>query len=254
MADGAIEVKLSLKGRPIREFVFSEPRVTIGRDPQCHIVLDNPGISRCHAELLREDAGFYINDQESANGTFLNDVPVTRAHLTDGDRIRIGKFLLVLKIGAERQTVPAADGERTAFPESIMVLQPAQVDRLLQQTKQAEQQAASRRPNPESARPVPLPDLTRRSTEPVAVGNVLRAPQTSLSRPAAPQTSVAPPPAPPLSLHRTSSSGGAGSHAAAVGAQTSGPASWIRAHIIALEIGFTAGLAVGILIAMTVLG
>ena len=91
MADGAIEVKLSLKGRPIREFVFSEPRVMIGRDPQSHIVLDNPGISRCHAELVREEDGFYINDQESANGTFLNDVPVTRSHLKDGDRIRIGR-------------------------------------------------------------------------------------------------------------------------------------------------------------------
>lgn len=253
MADGAIEVKLSLKGRPIREFVFSEPRVTIGRDPQCQIVLDNPGISRCHAELLREDDGFYIEDQESANGTFLNDVPVTRAHLTDGDRIRIGKFLLVLKIGAERQTAPAAAGDRTAFPESTMVLEPAQVDRLLQQTKQAEQQATSRRPKPDTARPVPASDLARRSAEPVTVGNVLRAPQTSLSRPPAPQTSVAPPPPPPLSLHR-SSSNAAGSQAAAMGAQTSGPASWIRAHIIALEIGFTAGLAVGILIAMTVLG
>ena len=61
----------------------------IGRDPQSHIVLDNPGISRCHAELVREEDGFYINDQESANGTFLNDVPVTRSHLKDGDRIRM---------------------------------------------------------------------------------------------------------------------------------------------------------------------
>jgi pSer/pThr/pTyr-binding forkhead associated (FHA) protein len=280
MADGAIEVKLSLKGRPIREFVFSEPRVMIGRDPQSHIVLDNPGISRCHAELVREEDGFYINDQESANGTFLNDVPVTRSHLKDGDRIRIGKFLLVLRIGAERR-VASPDGQQTAFPESTMVLEPAQVDRLMKQTKQAEQEAALRRPSPETERPTPASEPARRSAtteparrsatteparrsattelaprpgtteparnsatpEPVSIGNVLRAPETIVVKS----------PAPPLSIHRTSSNPEAGSRSAAVAAQTPRPASWVRAHIIALEVGFAAGLAVGILIAMTVL-
>lgn len=147
MADGIIEVKLSLKGRPIREFAFAEPRVTIGRDPQSQIFLDNPGISRCHAALIREEDGLYVHDQESANGTFLNEEPVRRALVRDGDRIRIGKFLLLLKLDTERRS--EAEGvQRPAFPESTMVLEPAQIERLMLQTRQAEKDAESRSGTP----------------------------------------------------------------------------------------------------------
>lgn len=192
MGDGAIQVKLSLKGRPIREFVFAEPRVTIGRDPQSHIFLDNAGISRCHALLVREEDGLYLDDQESANGTFLNDVPVTRAHVKEGDRIRIGKFLLVL--GSARRAGPDGETQPAPFPESTMVLEPAQIDRLRQQ-----------------AQVLPLhPNST------TSVGN------------AQPQSEA--------------------------GAGVTGIAAWVRAHVIAIEIGFTAGLAAGVVIAKTLLG
>jgi len=268
MADGAIEVKLSLKGRPIREFVFSQSRVTIGRDPQSHIVLDNPGISRCHAELLREEDGFYIQDQGSANGTFLNDVPVTRALVRDGDRLRIGKFLLMLRVASEQRATASGS---PAFPESTMVLEPAQIDRLMRQAKQAELEAGQHPP----------------TAEPVSIGNVLRAPEpvsppptpaladgsprTSPSRGTAQEPSSAsepstvvfrpaatPPaslaaglarPAPPLVLHEAPASESGHDTSGTPG----GVAGWVRAHIIALEIGFTAGLAVGIAIGMTVL-
>ncbi len=48
----------------------------IGRSPECHYVIDMASISRRHAKFLFDGTDYYIQDLESRNNTYLNDVKV----------------------------------------------------------------------------------------------------------------------------------------------------------------------------------
>ena len=58
------------------------------------VLLDDRSVSRRHARLEMVDGHLRISDLGSANGTFLNDKPVSAATLTAADRVRIGRFEL----------------------------------------------------------------------------------------------------------------------------------------------------------------
>jgi hypothetical protein len=62
----------------------------IGRLSTCHLVIDQPTVSRHHAIVYDRDGAWYISDEGSANGTFVNLVPVgAPVRLTDADEIRL---------------------------------------------------------------------------------------------------------------------------------------------------------------------
>lgn len=73
---------------------FGEERITIGRRPGNHLVLDADNVSREHVAVERRDGEYYIVDLGSANGTYLNDERVEIAPLQHGDRVRIGPYVL----------------------------------------------------------------------------------------------------------------------------------------------------------------
>jgi len=68
--------------------------VRIGRDPTCQVILDDPHISRVHAEIhCRNVNQIVIRDTGSTNGIFVNGKRVTEQQLNDGDKILIGTRL-----------------------------------------------------------------------------------------------------------------------------------------------------------------
>ena len=67
---------------------------TIGRLPECEIVVHDPGASRRHAQIRLEDGTYTVTDLGSTNGTTLNGQTVKSRGLVDGDRIRIGNSVL----------------------------------------------------------------------------------------------------------------------------------------------------------------
>lgn len=72
-----------------------EPEYVLGRSPQhCSIVYADSGVSSRHAKLTRTEDGYVLEDLSSRNGTYVNDAPVERQLLKDGDEIRIGRVLL----------------------------------------------------------------------------------------------------------------------------------------------------------------
>ena len=81
-----------------KEFDFTTPRVTIGRDGGNQLILDTDGVSRCHAELNQlPDGCWEIRDCDSTNGVKVEgsriDGPVK---ISEGAKIQIGENMLLV--------------------------------------------------------------------------------------------------------------------------------------------------------------
>jgi hypothetical protein len=73
-----------------RRTVLSGDLVVLGRSRDCDVVLDDPNVSRRHAELRREPEGWVIADLGSTNGLKVNGRRVAEAVLQPGDEITLG--------------------------------------------------------------------------------------------------------------------------------------------------------------------
>ncbi len=62
----------------------------LGRDWDCQIVLNDPQCSRVHATICNEGGEWWIRDNSSSNGTFVNGQRIDNARLVEGTLIRIG--------------------------------------------------------------------------------------------------------------------------------------------------------------------
>jgi hypothetical protein len=73
-----------------RRNVLSGSRVVLGRSREADIVLEDPNVSRRHAELRRDEGGWQIVDLGSTNGIKVNGRRVDNQPLNRGDQITIG--------------------------------------------------------------------------------------------------------------------------------------------------------------------
>jgi pSer/pThr/pTyr-binding forkhead associated (FHA) protein len=65
--------------------------IRIGRESTiCEIVLENPKVSRLHAEVVSMDGKVLLIDRNSSNGTYVNDQKIDKRFLKDGDIIYFG--------------------------------------------------------------------------------------------------------------------------------------------------------------------
>ncbi len=78
-----------------KQFDLSDTLVGVGRDAVNQIRLHDTEISRRHAEFYRCPQGYRLRDIGSANGTYVNNQPITDVLLNSGDQIQIGQSLLV---------------------------------------------------------------------------------------------------------------------------------------------------------------
>jgi len=79
-------------------FPLGAVEVWIGRDPGNYIQLSDPIVSRRHCRISLEGDSLKLRDENSSNGTLVNDVPARERTLSDGDFIRVGdsRFLVIL--------------------------------------------------------------------------------------------------------------------------------------------------------------
>ena len=64
--------------------------LSIGRGTDCDVVLSDPLCSRVHAQVTAERDGWFVRDQQSRNGTYVNSQKVDEARLIDGSHLRLG--------------------------------------------------------------------------------------------------------------------------------------------------------------------
>jgi pSer/pThr/pTyr-binding forkhead associated (FHA) protein len=98
--------------------------ITIGRNSDSDIKIDNAGVSAHHAKIIKEGDAFVIEDTESRNGTFVNGKRVSRHALSEGDEVIISKHILKLT-HAESQTnahqAPTGDSEQVVLGSTVEV-------------------------------------------------------------------------------------------------------------------------------------
>lgn len=74
---------------------ISKLPLVIGRDETLTVHIDDPQASRRHTQIDANDANsFRVQDMNSTNGTLLNGRKITRATVSDGDRIKIGETII----------------------------------------------------------------------------------------------------------------------------------------------------------------
>ena len=88
-------------------FRFNDSRITLGRGPGNDLRLPDRQISTAHAQVFRRDKTYFLEDLESANGTFHNNKLIESVvALASGDVIMIGKTELIFNDGESRPPHP----------------------------------------------------------------------------------------------------------------------------------------------------
>jgi DNA-binding NtrC family response regulator len=85
-------------GRPVE--IGLEPMV-LGSADECAVQVDDPHVSRRHAEIRRTSDGFMLRDLGSRNGTQIGRITIKEAVLTSGAEIRIGTTNIRFEMGGE---------------------------------------------------------------------------------------------------------------------------------------------------------
>jgi len=110
---------------------------TIGRGPECDVVITEPAISRCHAEVRWQGGVWQLVDTGSRNGTYLDGVKIQEARLPALCRVTLGQDHAVLQLSVGHP----AEALQDAADRTMICQEPESVTRLVQRLEQHEQTA-----------------------------------------------------------------------------------------------------------------
>jgi hypothetical protein len=95
----AVRTRRALLRHEGRRLLIGASGVTIGRSRQCDIVLDDPNVSRRHAEVSARGGAWILTDLGSTNGSLLNRRRIEQPEvLSAGDEIEIGTSLILFEL------------------------------------------------------------------------------------------------------------------------------------------------------------
>jgi PAS domain S-box-containing protein len=107
-------------------YTLASEKMVLGRDAQCDIVLPRTTISRRHAQIVHDAEGYYVEDLDSLNGTYVEGTRIIEpARLRGGEHIQIDEFLMSFRqvsfapdeSSLDLRTELAAKKERLATPK-----------------------------------------------------------------------------------------------------------------------------------------
>lgn len=85
-------------------YKLADKAIVIGRDEGCDVRIEDISVSRCHARIQLGMEGHYVEDLQSTNGTSVNDTPILRQRLRDGDYLRLGNCIFRFLAGNNLET------------------------------------------------------------------------------------------------------------------------------------------------------
>ena len=107
------EIIVKFDDKIIERVVTEKKRISIGRTNDNDIVLENRGVSRKHAMIEFNNNAAVLMDNESLNGTFVNNRKVNEEVLRDEDIITIGKYVLIYRTESTQQADQMASMDGT---------------------------------------------------------------------------------------------------------------------------------------------
>ena len=116
-----------IKGRDQgKRFELDAPVLGLGRDAKNPIQLHDSEVSRRHAQVVRSDEGFSLVDLNSSNGTFVNSKAVSEQLLRSGDRVQLGRTLMIFTGNEEKSSIDLAEEiaiiDRNRQPEGSRII------------------------------------------------------------------------------------------------------------------------------------
>jgi hypothetical protein len=78
-----------------RDFPLAKTLLSIGRGLDNDLVIDDPRVSRHHAQITFRHGHYLLRDLRSTNGSFVNNQPIEAVVLAPGDVVSIGGFELL---------------------------------------------------------------------------------------------------------------------------------------------------------------
>jgi pSer/pThr/pTyr-binding forkhead associated (FHA) protein len=95
-------------------YFLDDGEVTLGRSPECQVVLASTQVSKRHCALVIQRQKAELRDLGSSNGTFVNGVLTKKRLLKNRDKISVGPFVLEVILPEAKATATASD----AFADS----------------------------------------------------------------------------------------------------------------------------------------
>jgi pSer/pThr/pTyr-binding forkhead associated (FHA) protein len=100
-------------------YPLNKPKLSVGSGETCDIIVDAPNVSRKHVQIATEGDSYFVIDQGSTNGTFINEerlVPGRRTEFTSFFPVRLGDSVLITLLSDEE--VSPDEPPSLSFPES----------------------------------------------------------------------------------------------------------------------------------------
>ena len=95
----------------------------VGRDPTCEIVVTDGSVSRRHARLEKRGSAWWVVDQGSANGTYVNSLRVAEKELKNSQELRFGALAYRVDLHEDPEATVAtpflADDSATVMAPSM---------------------------------------------------------------------------------------------------------------------------------------
>lgn len=107
-------ILIRISGEAERREELNADVVRLGRHRSNQIVVDHPTVSEHHVVLTRKNDAWYVRDENSTNGTWLNRNRLNEDELAleHGDRLRLGSDRIEIAILSTNQTLNETDNRR----------------------------------------------------------------------------------------------------------------------------------------------
>lgn len=192
----------------------------VGRDEACQLVVDDRSVSRHHARLERRGVLWFVVDQGSANGTFLDGRRVTESALRHGQELRFGERAFRVELPAQDTATTVVMAGATVVVTEATVVMPAEAVEPPSRVPESARPPVAPPATPPPAVPTPPPPPATKPAPPTTA--------PAFSGPARGASLAAPPPPPsalPTPPPLPAPPAGAGREASAPGGEPAGPAS-----------------------------
>jgi hypothetical protein len=83
-------IDITCPGMDDKRIHLGKEEIVMGRGDNCTVKLPITNVSRLHARIFLENEEYIIEDLNSTNGTFVNNVRISRCIMRNNDQVKIG--------------------------------------------------------------------------------------------------------------------------------------------------------------------